>query len=310
MVSVVIPYFNRSHSIKNCINSVLIQTYKDFELIIVDDGSSDWEIAQGIIDEFNETKIKIIHHSINKNGSAARNSGIKDAIGNYIALLDSDDEWMPDHLQNCINCAENLHINKFLIFSSIKINATNGEKQYSMVVPKINNFEVANVSEFIFCEGMPISCPTYFFTRDIINEFEFDETLPRFQDIAFVLELNKNEIPIIQSAHIGAIVNWQGDTFLDSIKKGVTTSYVEIFVKDYYYHFTDLARARFLIDNLLLMLFYNFEINKVVKAIRQYRLYRYINSKDLARLYSYMFFKRSKFIWKILRELKMFFFRT
>ena len=94
-VSVIIPTYNRAHLVDRAIQSVLNQTYKDFELIIVDDGSTD--NTEDIIKEFQkkDERIKYIRHEENRGGSAARNTGIKAAKGEYIAFLDSDDEWLP-----------------------------------------------------------------------------------------------------------------------------------------------------------------------------------------------------------------------
>jgi glycosyltransferase involved in cell wall biosynthesis len=96
-VSVIIPTYNRAHLIGRSINSVLNQTYQDFELIIVDDGSSD--NTEEIIRAFNDPRILFLKHPENRGVSAARNTGIKEARGSYIAFQDSDDEWLPEKLE-------------------------------------------------------------------------------------------------------------------------------------------------------------------------------------------------------------------
>ena len=91
MVSVIIPTFNRAHLIGRAIKSVLNQTYQDFEIIVIDDGSTD--NTGEIIRSFTDKRIKYIKkYKKNKGISVARNIGIKVARGKYIALLDSDDE--------------------------------------------------------------------------------------------------------------------------------------------------------------------------------------------------------------------------
>lgn len=95
-ISVVIPTFNRGHIVARAIKSVLQQTFKPLEIIVVDDGSTDntTEVLKSY-----DAKIKIIHQE-NRGVSAARNAGIAMASAEWIALLDSDDEWLPDKLSN------------------------------------------------------------------------------------------------------------------------------------------------------------------------------------------------------------------
>ena len=103
MISIVIPLYNKEHFIASTLRSVLAQSYGDFEVVIVDDGSTDNSLA--IINNFNDSRIRIISQA-NKGVSAARNRGIAEATGEYIALLDADDEWKPDFLQTLIYLTE------------------------------------------------------------------------------------------------------------------------------------------------------------------------------------------------------------
>ena len=95
-VSVIIPTHNRSDFLRSAIASVLNQTYQDFELIVVDDASTD-NTAEAVA-EFNDERIKLLRHDTNKGGSAARNTGILASECDYIALLDDDDEWLLEKL--------------------------------------------------------------------------------------------------------------------------------------------------------------------------------------------------------------------
>lgn len=100
-VSIVLPTYNRASFLPGAISSVLNQTYQDFELIIIDDGSSD--NTPMLLNNYRKNKkIKIITHSQNKGVSEARNSGYKYATGKYIALLDSDDFFKPDYLEKVV----------------------------------------------------------------------------------------------------------------------------------------------------------------------------------------------------------------
>lgn len=99
LITVIIPTYNREKTIIRSIESVLKQTYKNFEIIIVDDNSTD-NTAEKIKNYINKySNIKYIKHSINKGGSAARNTGANMAKGKYLAFLDSDDEWLERKLE-------------------------------------------------------------------------------------------------------------------------------------------------------------------------------------------------------------------
>lgn len=101
-VSVVIPTYNRASLISECIESVLRQTYKDFEIIVVDDGSND--NTEEVAKVFKDT-IKYIKQE-NAGVSAARNRGIRESAGRYVAFLDSDDIWLEDKLKLQIDFLE------------------------------------------------------------------------------------------------------------------------------------------------------------------------------------------------------------
>lgn len=95
-ISVVIPVYNRIHSLRRCLDSVLAQTYPVVELLVVDDCSSDGsaETAESIAD----IRIRLLRLPVRSGAQAARNAGIRSAEGDWIAFLDSDDEWLPDKI--------------------------------------------------------------------------------------------------------------------------------------------------------------------------------------------------------------------
>lgn len=96
MISVVIPLYNKEQSIASTLQTVLNQTYQDFEIVIVDDGSTDRSVEK--VKRILDPRIRLIHQS-NAGVSAARNRGIEEAKGEYIAFLDADDEWKSDYLK-------------------------------------------------------------------------------------------------------------------------------------------------------------------------------------------------------------------
>ena len=95
--SVVIPTFNRGHIIAEAVDCVLAQTFRNFELIIVDDGSSD--DTEDVVRGINDSRIRFIRHEKNLGCSAAYNTGIRESLGESISFLDSDDLWRPEKLE-------------------------------------------------------------------------------------------------------------------------------------------------------------------------------------------------------------------
>lgn len=110
LISIIIPSYNRAHCVLKTLDSVFNQTIKNYEIIVVDDGSKD--NTRNVLEPYKER----IHYYYQENRglAAARNVGLNNARGDYIALLDSDDIWMPDHLEFHLN---NLRKNKDCILS-------------------------------------------------------------------------------------------------------------------------------------------------------------------------------------------------
>ncbi|MCX5704347.1 MAG: glycosyltransferase family A protein [Candidatus Omnitrophica bacterium] len=110
LVGIVIATYNRANLLKRAIEGVLNQTYKNLEIIIVDDGSTD--NTEQIVKEYRDLRIQYIRNSKNRGASVARNIGIKSSKGDFIAFLDSDDEYLPEKIEKSLkifkHCARNL----------------------------------------------------------------------------------------------------------------------------------------------------------------------------------------------------------
>ena len=96
-VSVVIPTYNRPEFLGAAISSVLNQTFQDWELLVVDDASEN--DTEEVVDGFGDHRLRWFRHEKRIGGSAARNTGIVNSVGAYVAFLDDDDEWLPDKLR-------------------------------------------------------------------------------------------------------------------------------------------------------------------------------------------------------------------
>lgn len=105
MVSIIVPTYNREKLLPRAVESVLRQTYQDWELLVVDDGSTD--NTKEIIKKYCDKDCRIHYfHKENGGQGSARNLGIRNAQGTYVAFLDSDDEWLPEKLQEQVSVLE------------------------------------------------------------------------------------------------------------------------------------------------------------------------------------------------------------
>lgn len=151
MISVVIPLYNKGNHIHQTLKTVLAQSYIDFEVIIVDDGSQD--NGPEIAENFHDPRIRLVHQA-NAGVSAARNRGIAEARGEFIAFLDADDEWKPDYLLTQYNLTK-----KYTdcdIFATDYIFRYSNGKEKNTIIRKLclpgedgvldNYFEIASVS--------------------------------------------------------------------------------------------------------------------------------------------------------------------
>jgi glycosyltransferase involved in cell wall biosynthesis len=132
MISVIVPSHNRAHTIRRALDSVLNQTERNFEIIVVDDGSTD-ETGHIIVSEYTSVRLCSINHS---GVSVARNVGILHAIGTWIAFLDSDDYWMPKKLEEQISYLEHhpefkiCHTDEIWIRGGKRINQGKKHRKY------------------------------------------------------------------------------------------------------------------------------------------------------------------------------------
>lgn len=97
LVSIIIPTYNRSKLLKNAINSIINQTYQNFEIIIIDDCSTDDTLK--VVKNFEDKRIKYLKNKVSLRATGSRNRGIENSNGDFIAFLDDDDEWYPQKLE-------------------------------------------------------------------------------------------------------------------------------------------------------------------------------------------------------------------
>ena len=183
----IIPTCNRAHLLATAIKSVLSQTFQDFELIIVDDCSSDNPGA--VVKSFPDARIRYIRHEARKGGSGARNTGIVNSNGQFIAFLDDDDEWLPEKLAKQVAILEGSDAELGCVYTGYTIvNRGTGEIRAQIVPTKRGDLS----HDLLVENPLGAGGSSVLLKRECFDRIGmFDEQLPCFQDYDFWIRLSK-----------------------------------------------------------------------------------------------------------------------
>ena len=189
-ISVVIPTFNRSHLLNRAIESVLNQTRPAAEIIVVDDASSD-DTSARVAEYAGVIPLVYIRLERNGGGGVARNAGIRKATGRYVAFLDSDDAWDPDHLRSLSEAAA-AQAGHFVVASSSLVR---GRKTRILPGSKYpSDRSIAAKLHFVTTAELAFQTSTLMMPRLTAQEFLFDPHLRRYQDWDLVFRLIENNV--------------------------------------------------------------------------------------------------------------------
>jgi glycosyltransferase involved in cell wall biosynthesis len=182
MISVVIPSYNRAGTIKRAVDSVLNQTYPDIEVIVVDDGSTD--NTKTVLSEISDKRFRYIYQE-NAGACAARNNGIKHAIGEYIAFQDSDDAWRPEKLERQLKTMQ--QYNADICFCRMeRHNYPEGKDRFYPDIPEgIVQYEDLLLRSLA-------STQTIIAKKEVYNSAMFDVNVKRMQDYDWMIRAAKN----------------------------------------------------------------------------------------------------------------------
>jgi len=183
-VSIITPTCNRHELLKKSISSVLAQTYKDWEMIIVDDCPE--KPAEEIVRKFGDRRLKYIKHERNKGGAAARNTGIRTSQGQFIAFIDDDDEWLPEKLQIQMQLFENTPPEIGFCFSSGIVVTDQGE--FFKDVPEgLGDYHERALKNFHGFLGI-----TLIIKKAVLEDIGlWDESFPSHQEIELILRITR-----------------------------------------------------------------------------------------------------------------------
>jgi glycosyltransferase involved in cell wall biosynthesis len=196
--SIVIPTYNRAHLILRAIDSVIAQTYENWELIIVDDGSTDntKQIISLYLEKYSH--IRYIYQE-NSERSAARNKGIQNAVGEYICFLDSDDYYLPERLERFHNYLKNKQFPKALVFTGIHI-------QNQQVEVILNKMFDSNIFDYL--TSIIIATPQLCISSDILKYYKFNTRFRFSEDLELCFRI-ASEFPIFPQFENCTVVQFQ-----------------------------------------------------------------------------------------------------
>lgn len=187
-VSVVIPTYNRAELIGRSIQSVLNQSYADFELLVIDDGSTDE--TEGVVARFCDPRINYVRLASNVGVSAARNVGIRISKGKFIAFQDSDDEWLSDNLAKHMSVFERSSPNLGVVYSDMHRILKDGFVSYH-ASPTVDSGRLINPTTQFYQVYM-LGSQSVVIKRDCLDATGyFNEELPALEDLELFIRLSK-----------------------------------------------------------------------------------------------------------------------
>lgn len=182
LVSVIVPTYKRINILKRAIRSVINQTYNDFELLIINDDINNDKIVIDAINEFNDNRIRFFNNNRTKGANGARNTGILNTKGEFIAFLDDDDEWLENKLEEQIKCLNNRPNNFGGVYSGYYIERNSKwQKYFGLKEGKLLNEVVLNSVKI--CTGSNL-----LIKASVLDKVGlWDEDLLRQQDLEFLI---------------------------------------------------------------------------------------------------------------------------
>lgn len=182
IISIIVPVYNTEQYLHRCIDSILAQTYTDFELLLIDDGSTD--LSGAICDEYaaKDSRVRVFHKE-NGGASTARNKGIKESRGEWIIFLDSDDYFLPKALDILIGAA-----NKYCVPIS-HANFYTEDVERKVVCNRWKNGIVSNNFRAWYFHSICLCAGTTLYKRSIMNNSLYNEEFSRYEDLEAIFKL-------------------------------------------------------------------------------------------------------------------------
>ncbi|WP_100629621.1 glycosyltransferase family 2 protein [Algoriphagus formosus] len=288
--SIIIPNFNKASYLENSINSVLLQTFKNWECIIIDDHSTDssWEIIEGYANKDHRIKPFKRPRNRKKGGNAARNYGIQLAKGEFVALLDSDDIWGPNRLELALQFLTSNNI-EALFSGAIVVS-----KNYTQKLSSRNIRDGESIFDFILSDDVFCPTPSFILRRELAQEILFDEDLKRHQDYDFFIRAHmKKAWSYFENFDVK--VNW----VRDDLKVINYRDCIPFYEKHWEKSKNEQIRHKYIvrITSSSIRESFNNNVAKYYRNILKNEGYRFSFQEYIMFFFPYIFFVLSKFKW-------------
>jgi len=227
LVSVIIPTHNRLAETMRAVESARRQSLVDIEIIVVDDGSQHPQELELRLDGLRDSRISFVAISPNRGANHARNCGVSCARGDFIAFLDSDDEWLPDKLRAQVARIEFDRESAVCSCQAIAL-STVGDRVISTTIPLRLIRPDDRLDEYLFCRRGAMVTPSLLLSRELALRTPFDESLRRHQDFGFLLRLAASGASFVFVEEPLVIVHWESLASSGRhIQPGVSSEFLE-----------------------------------------------------------------------------------
>ena len=243
LISVIIPTYNRADVVQRAIASVRQQSYPNWQIIVVDDASADDTEA---LVKLNCDRLQYIRHQTNLGGSAARNTGIEQAQGEYVAFLDSDDVWLPNKLElqlQALNPTDSEHLVCYGQFQkSLQV-------FYQRSVLPAKGKGKGSVAEYLWLAQGEMLTSTLLISCSLAKATLFNSELVKHQDLDFVIRLEQQGAKFIFVPQVLSI--WHNEPRGDRISRRVNYQASLDWIKGYQEELGDRAYLGFLLKEIV-----------------------------------------------------------
>lgn len=295
LVSIVIPSYNGSDKVARAVKSVLNQTYKDVEVIVVDDngfGTEEQIKTENALAEFKEyPNFRYITHEVNKNGSAARNTGARAAEGEFIGLLDDDDIYLPHNVQMHMDRFKELDETFALVYCSCEqyrgdnfVRILHKTKSGSLFYEVMRHWVVIGSSELI------VKKEAY----DAVGGF--DESFRRHQDWEFTAKIaHKYKVAAVDEVGTRGYLEYRNSPKNYETAKKYRVHYIEKMMP-YIETLSKKQQKEVVTSNYVDVMLQLLRKGKIVKFIKEYKSFKlglYGISFVVKAMYSYVFVNKN-----------------